>query len=70
MQQLIGDGDDRVAEGGVKGIGARANSSGAAPVGQVSAARQVGGEKPTQQVSETAKRAAIRHLILAAVIRA
>jgi hypothetical protein len=28
--------------------------------GQVSAARQVGGEKQTKQVSETAKRAAIR----------
>ena len=28
--------------------------------GQVSAARQVGGEKQTKQVSETAKRAAMR----------
>ncbi len=30
------------------------------PSGQVSAARQVGGEKQTKQVSETAKRAAMR----------
>jgi hypothetical protein len=30
------------------------------PSGQVSAVRQVGGEKQTKQVSETAKRAAMR----------
>ena len=30
------------------------------PSGQVSAARQVGGEKQTKQVSETAKRASMR----------